>query len=57
VQLAYTAASWNVDILPDGKRAVAILNRSATSGEQRSLHVTFLLNFFDEIRRRIPPAR
>jgi hypothetical protein len=28
--------------------------RSVVAQEQDSLHATFLLNFFDEIRRRIP---
>jgi serine/threonine-protein kinase len=40
----------NFDLHPDGKRfAVALLPSGATSA-----HLTFLLNFSDELRRRIP---
>ena len=41
------------DLSPDGKR-VAVLMGTADAGEQKpATHVTFLLNFFDELRRRI----
>lgn len=43
----------NFDVSADGKRAV-IFPRPATEQTEGSLHVTFLLNFFDEVRRRIP---
>ena len=43
----------NFDISPDGKRAVVFPARASASA-QGSLHATFLLNFFDEVRRRIP---
>ncbi len=43
------AAFWNLALAPDGKR-FAIVPRSETGGE--TLHITFLLNFFDEVRRR-----
>ena len=47
---------WNFDASPDNKRFV-VLTRQYSANEQRSsLHVTFLLNFFDEVRRRIPPG-
>ena len=43
-----------LDLAPDGKR-LAILPRDAPAEAQRgSVHVTFLLNFFDELRRRVP---
>jgi serine/threonine-protein kinase len=48
-----TATRQNFDITPDGKRVV-MFPRSVVAQEQDSLHATFLLNFFDEIRRRIP---
>jgi serine/threonine-protein kinase len=41
------------DITPDGKRAV-VFPRPAETRAEGSLHATFLLNFFDEVRRRIP---
>jgi serine/threonine-protein kinase len=43
----------NFDLAPDGKRIVAFPKPPAGPTEG-SLHATFLLNFFDEVRRRIP---
>jgi hypothetical protein len=52
-QLFYTG-TINLDLAPDGKR-FAVLEAAETEGAQKSsVHVTFLLNFFDELRRRIP---
>jgi serine/threonine-protein kinase len=42
----------NFDVSPDGKRVVIFPKpMEKTDG---SLHATFMLNFFDEVRRRIP---
>jgi serine/threonine-protein kinase len=47
---------WAFDLAPDGKHVIALLNQ--TSGEQKeSVHVNVLLNFFDELRRRVPVAK
>jgi Tol biopolymer transport system component/predicted Ser/Thr protein kinase len=47
-------AAWNLDLAPDGKR-FAVFPRPESTGEQKgSVHVTVLLNFFDELRRRVP---
>lgn len=48
-----TGVLQNFDVFPDGKRVVMMPQPSAeqTSG---NLHATFLLNFFDEVRRRLP---
>jgi Tol biopolymer transport system component len=55
-QLFYTGAS-NLDLAPDGKRFVVFtLPETAASGEKGTVHVTVLENFFDEVRRRIPPG-
>ena len=43
----------NFDVAPDGKRVV-VFPMPAAAGAQGPLHATFLLNFFDEVRRRIP---
>ena len=43
----------NIDVAPDGKRVV-FFARPASDQTVGSLHATFLLNFFDEVRRRIP---
>ena len=55
-QFADIDAPWNLDLAPDGKRfVVAVLPRADSAGEPKaSVHVTFLLNFFDEVQRRIP---
>jgi serine/threonine-protein kinase len=46
--------SKNVDLAPDGKHIVAVM--PAEGGEAQH-HVVFLLNFFDELRRRAPVKR
>ena len=49
------ALNWNLDLAPDGKRFVVAPRPEATgSGQNGSVHVTVLLNFFDELRRRVP---
>ncbi|MFI5105946.1 MAG: hypothetical protein ACHP79_13560, partial [Terriglobales bacterium] len=41
------------DLAPDGKRFAVFLNQNKAE-EKGNVHVTFLLNFFDELRRRAP---
>jgi Tol biopolymer transport system component len=43
----------NYDLAPNGKRLAALLADDA-SGEKLPTHLTFLLNFYDELRRRAP---
>jgi len=44
----------NMDLHPDGKRFL-VFSEPETSTEQRnSVHATLLLNFSDELKRRIP---
>ncbi len=51
------ALQWNLDLAPDGKR-FAVFPRPEATGEQKgSVHVTVLLNFFDELRRRVPAGK
>ena len=52
-QLFYTGTS-NLDLAPDGKRFAVLSQPEAAPDEKRSVHVTMLLNFFDEVKRRIP---
>jgi len=40
------------NLAPDGKRLAAML-----AGDQAPTHLTFLLNFFDELRRRAPAGK
>jgi serine/threonine-protein kinase len=51
--LFYTGSS-NFDLAPDGKRLVVFSPIEAAAGEKGSVHVTMLLNFFDEVRRKLP---
>ncbi len=53
-QLMELATDWNLDLAPNGKRFAAVLPRADSAAETKaSVHVTFLLNFFDEVRRRV----
>jgi Tol biopolymer transport system component len=51
-RLAETGVLSNFDIAPDGMRVVALLPADAT-GEQSPSHVTFALNFAQEVHRRV----
>ncbi|MBI4902639.1 MAG: serine/threonine-protein kinase [Acidobacteria bacterium] len=48
--------STNFDLAPDGKRFAALM-ASDNAGATRPTHVTFLLNFFDELRRKAPVGK
>jgi predicted Ser/Thr protein kinase len=52
VELTGSADYRHFDVSPDGKRFVALLPGLAET--QGSLHLTFLLNFFDDLRRKVP---
>jgi hypothetical protein len=43
----------NYDLAPDGKR-LAVFVADNDASEKPPTHLTFLLNFFDELRRRAP---
>ena len=50
-----TIFSRDLDVSPDGKRFVVFPGPGPnTSAPQAGVHLTFLLNFFDEVRRRVP---
>ncbi|MGD1093901.1 MAG: protein kinase [Bryobacteraceae bacterium] len=49
--------SLNLALAPDGKRFAVTDMPEATGPEKGSAHVTFLLNFFDELRRRVPLSK
>ena len=44
----------NYDLAPDGKRFAMFPNLNAPAEEKGAVHMAFLLNFFDELRRRAP---
>ena len=48
---------WNLDLAPDGKRFAVFPRPEATTEQKGSVHVTVLLNFFDELRRRVPVGK
>jgi len=43
------------DLAPDGKRIVALPSNN-TGNRTVNVHLTFLVNFFDELRRRLPAS-
>ena len=45
----------NVDLAPDGKRIVALM--PAPESKESPSHVIFLLNFSDELRRKVPVGK
>jgi serine/threonine-protein kinase len=53
-QLQYSGGNPNYDLAPDGKRFAIFPELKAPAEEKGNVHVTFLLNFFDELRRRVP---
>jgi serine/threonine-protein kinase len=46
----------HMDLAPDGKHFAVLAPAENSASAKGSVHVTFLLNFFDELRRRIPPG-
>ncbi len=47
-------AVMNYDLAPDGKRFAILPELKAPVEEKDSVHMIFLENFFDELRRRVP---
>ncbi len=56
-QLLDVVGHVNLDAAPDGRRFVIMPRPDRAGGPNRSVHVTFLLNFFEEVRRRIPAGK
>jgi predicted Ser/Thr protein kinase len=52
--LVTTGRFANYDVAPDGQRLVAFPVLEKTGDDTTVLHATFLLNFFDELKRRLP---
>jgi Tol biopolymer transport system component len=53
----YMPGNTNLTLAPDGKRFAVFPRPEASEPEKGSVHVTFLLNFLDELRRRIPTSK
>jgi serine/threonine-protein kinase len=47
----------NLDLAPDGKRFAVFPMPEGAAPDKGSVHVTFLQNFLDELRRQIPAGR
>jgi len=45
------------DLAPDGKRLAAVLTSDEMAGQNLSMRLSFLVNFFDELRRRAPESK
>jgi serine/threonine-protein kinase len=45
-----------LDLTPDGRRIIAWEPQEQPKEAKADLHVTMLLNWFDELRRRLPPS-
>lgn len=57
LQLADTGVVSNFDAARDGKSVLALLPVASPDEPQAKNHVTFFLNFFDELERRSPQPR
>jgi len=53
----FNPGSSNLALAPDGKRFAVFPMPEAAGPEKGSVHITFLLNFLDELRRRIPGGK
>jgi eukaryotic-like serine/threonine-protein kinase len=51
-RLAAASLGPNYDLAPDGKRIAALMPAEAPEAQPAQSHVTLLMNFFDEVRRR-----
>jgi hypothetical protein len=47
----------NVNLAPDGKRIVSLMPVETAEGQKTQNQVTFLQNFFDELRRKVPTGK
>ncbi len=54
--LRRSSTFFNYDLAPDGKRLAAFVADDA-NGEKPITHLTFLLNFSDELRRKAPAGK
>jgi Tol biopolymer transport system component len=51
-QIGGVVGDKNVDLAPDGKRIIALMPVETAETQKAQSHVTFLMNFSDEVRRR-----
>jgi hypothetical protein len=53
-QIGDVFGTKNVDLAPDGKRIVALMSIETAEAQKAQNHVTFLMNFSDELRCKVP---
>ena len=53
-RVAQQTAVRHWDLASDGKRIIALMPANGPGTETLPDHVTFLENFFDELRRKVP---
>ena len=56
-RLANTGLASNLDLAPDGKRFIVVMPAEGSEPRETQSHVTLMVNFFDEVRRRAPVGR
>jgi hypothetical protein len=52
-QLANIGLAVNLDLAPDGKRFLTVMNAEGSVSRDRQSHLTLFVNYFDEVRRRM----
>jgi eukaryotic-like serine/threonine-protein kinase len=52
-RLANVGLGINFDLAPDGKRLIALMPAASPEPRETQSHVTIMMNFFDEVRRRM----
>jgi len=52
-QLANVGLGGNFDLAPDGKRFAVLMPAESPEPRETQNHVTLIVNFFDEVRRRV----
>ena len=56
-RLANLGINAHYDLAPDGKRIAALMQAGTAEDQKAQSHVIFLENFFDEVRRKLPPNK
>ena len=56
-QLGTSGGRKNVDLAPDGKRIATLMPVETEEGQKAQSHVTFLENFVDDVRRKVPVGK
>jgi serine/threonine-protein kinase len=52
-RIANVGGAPNLDLAPDGKRFVVLMPAEVTEERESQSHVTLVMNFFEEVRRRV----